>query len=469
VVQAAVAAARYDNDACAKHLLRARELVAVGPDEHGWALHLAIAVTEAVGANARGDVECALGAAATAEGMLDDPDAPRADVPANLRALILSCKGGALLLAGELDEAVAALAEGLATADGTTGDHLRVTCLGQLALAEAARGRLRKAAQVARKAFVAADRSGLPAAGRSPAADVALAWVHAEEYDLAAARTHAARAGAAPGIRTDPVSAGMLALVRARLLRARGDLAGAGAAIEREPSSGPAGPTPPWLRHRHAATVAALRTASGTSDAGTATPAGELPPSPWSTLVIASAQLAGGQPAAAGATVAGILRRTDLPLDLRVDALLLTATCELADGRTDPARGTLDRALALAATERLRRPVIEASPRLRRFLRQERELTERHAWLGVALVGTPPTRATGAPATGSAGPVVEPLTDKETEVLRYMAALLSTEEIARTMFVSVNTIKTHIRGVLRKLAATRRNEAIRRARELGLV
>jgi LuxR family maltose regulon positive regulatory protein len=37
------------------------------------------------------------------------------------------------------------------------------------------------------------------------------------------------------------------------------------------------------------------------------------------------------------------------------------------------------------------------------------------------------------------------------------------------MFVSVNTVKTHIRGVLRKLAATRRNEAVRRARQLGLV
>jgi LuxR family maltose regulon positive regulatory protein len=68
-----------------------------------------------------------------------------------------------------------------------------------------------------------------------------------------------------------------------------------------------------------------------------------------------------------------------------------------------------------------------------------------------------------------AAPVLEPLTAKETEVLRYLAALLSTEEIARTMFVSVNTVKTHIRGVLRKLAASRRNEAIRRARELGLV
>ena len=73
------------------------------------------------------------------------------------------------------------------------------------------------------------------------------------------------------------------------------------------------------------------------------------------------------------------------------------------------------------------------------------------------------------PSTKPASPIVDLLTDKEMEVLRHLAALLSTEEVARTMFVSVNTVKTHVRGILRKLAASRRNEAIRRARELGLI
>jgi LuxR family maltose regulon positive regulatory protein len=54
-------------------------------------------------------------------------------------------------------------------------------------------------------------------------------------------------------------------------------------------------------------------------------------------------------------------------------------------------------------------------------------------------------------------------------VLVHLAELLPTEEIAGRMFVSVNTVKTHIRAILRKLAAERRNEAVRRAKELGLV
>ena len=65
--------------------------------------------------------------------------------------------------------------------------------------------------------------------------------------------------------------------------------------------------------------------------------------------------------------------------------------------------------------------------------------------------------------------MIEPLTAKETEVLGYLAQLLTTEEIAVAMYVSVNTIRTHVRNILRKLSASRRNEAIRRARELGIL
>jgi LuxR family transcriptional regulator, maltose regulon positive regulatory protein len=66
-------------------------------------------------------------------------------------------------------------------------------------------------------------------------------------------------------------------------------------------------------------------------------------------------------------------------------------------------------------------------------------------------------------------PLVEPLTGKEQEVLGRLSELLTTEEIAAGMFISVNTVRTHVRGILRKLCASRRNEAVRRARELGIL
>ena len=50
--------------------------------------------------------------------------------------------------------------------------------------------------------------------------------------------------------------------------------------------------------------------------------------------------------------------------------------------------------------------------------------------------------------------VVEPLTPKELEVLGHLAKFLTTEEIAQVMFVSVNTVRTHIRKILRSSAST---------------
>ncbi|GAA4753725.1 hypothetical protein GCM10023350_43780 [Nocardioides endophyticus] len=67
------------------------------------------------------------------------------------------------------------------------------------------------------------------------------------------------------------------------------------------------------------------------------------------------------------------------------------------------------------------------------------------------------------------GALVEPLTAKEREVLGHLAELLTTEEIATAMFVSINTVRTHVRSILRKLAVHRRNEAVRRARALRLL
>jgi LuxR family maltose regulon positive regulatory protein len=64
---------------------------------------------------------------------------------------------------------------------------------------------------------------------------------------------------------------------------------------------------------------------------------------------------------------------------------------------------------------------------------------------------------------------VEELTAKELEVLGHLAELHTTDEIAAGMFISVNTVRTHVRNILRKLGVDRRNEAVRRAWELGLL
>ncbi|WP_418607950.1 response regulator transcription factor [Georgenia sp. SUBG003] len=127
-------------------------------------------------------------------------------------------------------------------------------------------------------------------------------------------------------------------------------------------------------------------------------------------------------------------------------------------------------------------------------MRGDRALAARNRWLvretphegQDAAVGTTEPRAPAGASrpTGQRAPaasralvplrpdgtlVVEPLTAKELEVLVHLGELLTTEEIAQTMFISVNTVRTHVRNVLRKLAVSRRHEAVRKARSLQLI
>jgi len=64
---------------------------------------------------------------------------------------------------------------------------------------------------------------------------------------------------------------------------------------------------------------------------------------------------------------------------------------------------------------------------------------------------------------------IEALTDRELAVLRLLSGRLSQRQIAAELFVSLNTVKTHSRGIFRKLGAGDRRHAVQRARELGLL
>ena len=72
-------------------------------------------------------------------------------------------------------------------------------------------------------------------------------------------------------------------------------------------------------------------------------------------------------------------------------------------------------------------------------------------------------------ATPRRSSALEELTDRELAVLRLLRSELSLREIGAELYVSLNTVKTHSRGIYRKLDATSREEAVARGRELGLV
>jgi LuxR family maltose regulon positive regulatory protein len=75
-----------------------------------------------------------------------------------------------------------------------------------------------------------------------------------------------------------------------------------------------------------------------------------------------------------------------------------------------------------------------------------------------------------APAVNEAKrALVDPLTDRERTILRYLASSLSNNEIASELYVSITTVKTHQRAVYRKLEAKNRRDAVHRARILQLL
>jgi LuxR family maltose regulon positive regulatory protein len=482
LVRAALAMAVFDVATAQEQIERAQVELEASRSARWSAAEFALALVQLIAAAAVADLGAGLPAAATAARLLPMQAAERLARHPELAVLIQARTGDLWLASGALREASEAFSEGAQGADQPGCEHLLINCLGQLALLAAIRGRLRKAAELAARALAVQQQSLIAAAACPRAAEVALAWVNTELYDLPAARRHAQRAAQSQAVGNDLTPRVMLALVESRLRHARGDLEGALARISAARCETPL--PPPWLADQLAVQEADLRVADAKPKAAVALlDALTQADNPEGVLVRARAQVAMGARVALPTTT---LRSAAPSLPTRVGGWLLEATRQLDAGEQWRAAQALERALRLAAPERLRRPFREAPPGVRRLLRADKPLAQEHSWLGagpleVGHLAQGPRRPRTNPAhTQSTGPddstqepvpspILEPLTEKEREVLGHLAALLTTDEIAGAMFVSVNTVRTHVRNILRKLASSRRNEAVRRARDLGIV
>jgi LuxR family transcriptional regulator, maltose regulon positive regulatory protein len=144
-------------------------------------------------------------------------------------------------------------------------------------------------------------------------------------------------------------------------------------------------------------------------------------------------------------------------------AWLLEAIARDALGEAGAARRALERALDLAKPEGLLFPfLLDPAPGL---LDRHRRLGTAHA----ALISEILAKGASGGLEGPAPRLTEPLSESEIRVLRYLPTKLSAPEIADQLYLSVNTVKTHMRHVYDKLGVHRRHEAVEQARALGLL
>lgn len=255
------------------------------------------------------------------------------------------------------------------------------------------------------------------------------------------------------------------ALATARLLLARGKVRAAVEAADPAVSTAVASP---WAASHEALVVSAAHLAEGRPDEATEALQRVSGDQPACAVEAAGIQLAAGRTGAAVDLLDSVRTQGGTGPAVTVRAALVRAQAAEWAGDTATARRVLAQALLDARRERLRRPFLDAGPWIRPLLATASLHKLAAGWL---TPGPSPARRGGR--SGAESPpsplVAVELSGRERDVLERLAGMMSTEEIAADLYVSVNTVKTHLKSVFRKLAVNRRGDAVRRARDLRLL
>ncbi|MFD4601637.1 LuxR C-terminal-related transcriptional regulator [Streptomyces sp. NPDC058464] len=456
LVRAARELSEHDLDHGLAHLGRAEE--SLNPGATTAAGRLSCELLESLAARLTGSPDRAEQATAAAARLRREVPAHLLDRHPELTALLLTQLGSARVWAGHFEAARAALAE-VADLPGAALTELpREDCLGHLALLDYLDGWPDRAESRALAATDVTRHCGgrpFPGAGLG---QLVLAAVAVDRDELGRARAllaEAAEYGPGPGV-PDPVTEACRALATSRLHLALGDPDAAAHAADPAVRTQV---TSPWARANAALAAAAALLAEGRPG-----PAAEVldgidhPGAPLCAADVAWARLVAGRCEEAVETADRLCAEDGTGPGVTVRATLVRARAAADAGDTGTARKLLARALLEARRDRLRRPFLDAGPGIRRLL------------------DTPPLHGLAAGwlhgdgrGADSAPLLVEELSGREREVLGRLAQMMSTQEIAADLYVSVNTVKTHLKSIYRKLGVGRRGDAVRRARERGLL
>jgi LuxR family maltose regulon positive regulatory protein len=462
LVAAALALAAGRREAATAALDAADGLLDRLPADREAAGRLATSVVRLTASLREGEMARAAAAAGSARRMLARvPEGKLARHP-EVGRIVLSGRATVALWSGRLEEAARLLETRLDDADTQGQEREGSGQAGHLALVEALRGRLSRAVALAGRAILGTGEDQCPDA---PAL-VALAFVHLQRNELREARGFLKQADAALGLCPDKLLSTAAYLIAAGGALAEGRAATAVDIVARARSGGP---LPAWLDQQLSIVESRAWTAAGDFRAALAA-AEQAGSSAEAAVTLAQARAAAGNGNDIPRLLAPMLAAdSQLPNPARLQALLLDARLSYAADDAAHGRRSLESALRIAEREQLGLPLAMERGWLGPVLRRDPELADAHRGLLTLALGH---QQLPAPVTaGDQAPVlvVEPLTERELEVLVHVSDMLNTAEVADEMYISVNTVKTHLRNIYRKLATSHRNEAVRRARQLELI
>jgi LuxR family transcriptional regulator, maltose regulon positive regulatory protein len=441
------------------------------PENRRERFEIALAIKRLELARARNDLQ---GVANEAERLLASADAIESiefGLGEDLRTSVLTELGIAEMSAGRLKDAERDLEQALAEARRIGRPKLELQALAHWALLSSSRS-LVTAEQRAMEAMELARRHGWEETASAAIGCTVLGKVALWRGRLREAETWLDRAERVFEHIMRPTAMLTLYAGRALLERARGRHAEAAAAYrEVERMEGLL-----VMPHMHATRQQAVHleilVRTGETDrveGALAKMDQELRETTEMRVVLASLRLAHGDPEAAVDVLAPILddATTGSEASLwEIEAQLLEAIAR--DALRDPgaASRALERALDLAELGGALLPfVLYPSPELlERHSRSRTTHASLIAEIRVLLSGEAP-----AARPGDSEPLTEPLSESELRVLRYLPTNLHGSEIASELFVSLNTIRTHMRNVYLKLGVHSRADAVTRARDLGLL
>jgi LuxR family maltose regulon positive regulatory protein len=395
-------------------------------------------------------------------------DAALAD---ELHALVLISLGRTEVWASRSAEAHGHLEQGIAVAHRAGRPYLEFTGLAYQAAIELSSVPHARVAERATQAFELAERHGWtdePAAGLACAiAGTVLAWqgrpADAEAWVLRAERALRAEAEPAAGTRVYHAR-GLLELARGRDFEAAAAFT-SGVQVAQQLTM------PHYFVPRSQALLLHALVRLGDTDRAEQVLAGlDVMARDRGDMRVAGAalRLAQAGPHAAAAALAPVLDNSapGLHRNVMLWARLLEAIVQDALGDSRGAEDALEQALDHAEPNGSVLPfLLYPAPGL--LERQARYRTGHAALIGEILSllsGNGP-----APPPGGPGMPMEPLSESELRVLRYLPTNLSAPEIAGQLYISVNTVKTHMRNLYAKLGTHTRAEAVNRARSLALL